>query len=238
MKGIYGLVLAIGLGVAGALLNWNYLARKARDVEKVAFVGIASGVSINRGDTFQDTHLVPVEIPKSNVGALADFAVLYADRQTVVGMNAVRSYNGGELLLRQDLKTPPPELKLVGDDERAIGVPVDSKTFVPSLVTPGDWVSFLFPTANQPTPAGAEPANPNEPLGPFRVLSVGNRLGSPEVMQAARVPQLQENVLLIRVKWQGDKLEPKAQKLWDLLQRSNFQQVGVVLHPRKRSDDD
>jgi hypothetical protein len=34
----------------------------------------------------------------------------------------------------------------------------------------------------------------------------------------------------------GKELEQKAQKLWDLLKATNFQQVGVLLHPRKRVD--
>ena len=35
MKGIHGLILAIGLGIAGALFNFAYLANRSRDVEKV-----------------------------------------------------------------------------------------------------------------------------------------------------------------------------------------------------------
>ena len=49
MKGIYGLTIAVGLGVAAALLNWSYLARKARDVEREAFLGVAEGVTIRPG---------------------------------------------------------------------------------------------------------------------------------------------------------------------------------------------
>ena len=75
-------------------------------------------------------------------------------------------------------------------------------------------------------------ATRHEIIGPFRVLSLGNRLGSSEVMQANHIPQVQENVMTISVQVVGDELEPKAKKLWEALRRTNFRGVGVLLHPR------
>ena len=69
-------------------------------------------------------------------------------------------------------------------------------------------------------------------MGPFKVLSIGNRLGSADVFKAAGMPQQQENVLSISVRADGNQLEAKAKKLWDLLQAGGFRQAGVVLHPR------
>jgi hypothetical protein len=133
---------------------------------------------------------------------------------------------GALLLLRGDMKTPPKELEL-GKGERGefIGVP---KNFDTSHVNPGDKVSFRVMTVTPPAPtpavkpagaagaAGAAAAvelqpKPEEPdlasrgegppkvIGPFVVVSIGNRLGTMEVMKAARIAPVQQNVLMIRV---------------------------------------
>lgn len=248
MKSVQGLLIAVALGLAGAVFNWFYLEHRSRDVEKVAFIGIKDGVTIRHGDLLRDDQLVPVDIPRSAIGNLQDFAYYYRDKATVIGQSPKRAYVGGELLLRQDMRTPPTELKLSGRDQRALSIPVDTSSFVPSLVVPGDKVDFLVsrPEAlGVPTPAdGTEEAAPraaprggSEIIGPFRVLSLGNRLGSSEVMQAAHIPQVQENVMTISVEVVGDELEPKAKHLWDMLRRTNFRGVGVLLHPKSDREE-
>jgi hypothetical protein len=241
------LVLSLLLGVVAALLNWLYLNEKGKGVESVKFVGIAPGARILRGDTFAESHFTPVEIPKNRIGQLDQFAVLFADIHTIIGSHATRNYEEGELVLRSDLKTPPPELNLQ-PDERAMWIPVDTRTFVPTLVMPGDEVSFIV--SKTPAPRAAPPSEEEddsapplpmpvpasgeaEVIGPFKVLSLGNRLGSAEVMRAAGVQQVQENVMTIRVQLFGGQLDPKAQKLWSRLQASDYRQAGVLLHPRK-----
>jgi hypothetical protein len=246
MKNHLGLIVAVMLGVIAACLNFLYLSNKAANFEKVAFLAVKPQTVIRAGETFRDDHFVALEIPRAGVtGPLLESAVLYESRGTVTGMKATKDYGGGELILRADLKTPPPVLEL-GENEQAIGVPVDTRTFVPALVRPGDRVSFLVPRsapAAPAAPAGGEngeepPSAPlptvgnSELIGPFKVLSVGNRLASADVFKAAGLPQQQENVLTISVRADGDKLEARAQKLFDLLQAGGLRQAGVVLHPR------
>ncbi|MBN2473594.1 MAG: hypothetical protein JXB62_03220 [Pirellulales bacterium] len=254
MKGIHGLGLAIALGIAGALLNLAYLNNKAKDVAKVEFIGIAAGTTIRPGERLTQKDLVPVGIPERWVGKLRDFAVPFSARNTVVGEPVWRAIEGGTLLLNEDLKTPPPELELAAD-ERAWGIPVDSRQFVPSLIVPGDLVSFLASAvpSGSPTPATVEPFSgddalapepggqadstrspaPADIIGPFKVLALGNRLGSAEVMRTAGLRQVQENVMLIRVTVQADgSLDPKSQKLRDLLDASGGRPLSILLHPR------
>lgn len=254
MKGMYGLLIALALGVAGGLLNWSYLERKSRDVERTAFVGIADGIFIRPGDVFKEEDLVAVEIPKNRVGLLPEFAVLYSDRFTIIGGNAVREFEGGQLVLRQDLKAPPPEPRQLSADEREIGIPVDTRTFVPSLYRAGDFISFVVPrvrsartlpapaeepaggeaespTAPQPTPA-ARMSGGTETIGPFEIRTIGNRVASTDVSRASRMQSVQENVLNIIVKMNGDELEDKAQKLSDLLLTHNVRQFVILGHPR------
>ncbi|MCI0358338.1 MAG: hypothetical protein L0211_07640 [Planctomycetaceae bacterium] len=248
MHGKIALPIAAGLALAGALLNWIYLDTKAQQLEKIEFLCVASGATIRPGERFTEDKLAPLAIPKNNVGEnLADEAIKYDDRGTVIGMAAVRLHREGEIILRQDLKTPPATLTLNKDKEVAIFIPVDTRTFIPSLVSAGDLVSFMV--GGVPTPAappdtdgsgdenGGLPAMPSAPgnaelIGPFKVLSLGNRLGSAEVLKASGLPQMQENVMTISAEVTAGQLDPKAAKLWKLLQANGFRQVGVVLHAR------
>lgn len=295
MRGIQGLVIAIGLGICGAFFNWIYLSTKSQEVAMEYFVGIKPKMLVDRNETLTMNQIVPVPIPREAAATLKDFAIPYSAHQSVVGHPVTRPIPGGSLLLNDDLRTPPTELSFSQTEkdgqtrERAMWVPFDTRAFVPSLITPGDMVSFLVPrpysrpatparAVPSPTPArGAKPpaggaagaaagpvpvgppqaapgsasevASPLVPvvapggaetgqtelLGPFRVLSVGNRLGSVDAFRAAKMPQVQENVLTISVSIDlAGQLESKAQRLWDLIRASNFQQVGVMLHPRKK----
>lgn len=274
MRGIQGLLIAIGLGICGALFNWIYLSTRTREMVMDDFVGIRPKIVVQRNEILTPNHLVPVPVPREAVGTLKDFAIPYSARQSVVGHAVTRSIPGGSLLLNDDLRTSPTELSFGHSDkdgesrERAMWVPFDTRALVPSLITPGDMVSFLIPRSGTrpaqgragPTPAKTAPAGPvpaadgdatapivpiiapgtadpagtTETLGPFKVLSVGNRLGSVAAFAASRGRQSQENVLTISVTVDlAGQLEPKAHRLWELLRASNFQQVGVMLHPRK-----
>ena len=270
MKGIRGLILALVAGIVGALCNWIYLQNKARDVEKIGYVGIRPEVSMNRGDRLAEEQLEEVLIPKQSAGNMDAYFYRYSDLRSVVGMTVSRAQTGPMLLLRQDLRTAPPELKLTpssspDSSEVVMWVPIDNKTCVPALITPNeDLVSFIVSTA-RPTPApaarsilekdaaadkaagekspAAEPAAPPQPsasspevIGPFKVLAMGNRLASAEVTRAAKVSVTQENVMGVLAKLVNGKLEPKAAKLWSLLEAGNFRQIGVLKHAPQSKD--
>ncbi len=257
MKGIQGLILAVGLGIAGALFNWAYLANRTSDKVNEYFIGIKRDVTLNCGDTIKADYIVPVGLPRDAVGNLKDFAVVYdpkttAEMQSVVGQKVWRMIQGPRFLLKDDLKTPPPELRLE-PGETAMFVPIDTRSIVTSLIVPGDQVMFLISenVPGRPTPAappasaargepipdpanaadnfGGAPSAPIKKIGPFKVLSIGNRLGSAEVMKSARIPQLQENVMTISVK---AKDEAKALDLQSRLDATNYRQVGVMLISR------
>ena len=262
MKGIQGLIVAIGLGIAGALFNFAYLANRSRDIEKVAFIGIKEDKTIGRGELLTEEALEPVEIPRRWIGRLEDYAFLWSTRATVVGRRPWRALEGGSLLMRADLKTPPQELVFgvnlpPGVEERAIGVPVDTRKFVMSLVQPGDLVTFILRAGRRDGPTlasertkpasggkeeakGGSAAGPVDPpsaeaiekCGPFKVLSIGNRLGSYDVMMAAKIPQTQEGVMTILVRYENGKMDPQAAKLLRFLQQTNSQPLAYELHPR------
>lgn len=241
MKGVPGLLIAVGLGIVGAFCNWMYLAAKGRDLDIIEFIGISDTVKINPGDKFNADHFKKISIPGIAVGNLDKAAYQWKDLATVVGAPATKSYSPGEILLRQDVRTPPDMdiKKMLRPDERVLWIPVDTRTFVPALVNSGDNVSFIVPrvSGDFPTPAGNSPAagvrpgGSTETIGPFRILALGNRLGSQEVLRSAGMSPSQENVMAVAVKCEKDDFDPHAQKLIDTLRLTNFQQVQVVLHP-------
>lgn len=239
MKGLQGLVIAVVLGLAAAALNWVYLDRQSQRIETEAFIGVHIDQYVERGERLRREHLVPVEVPRNSVGTLRDFALPYAARATVVGQAVSRPLQGGSLLLQTDLHTPPPKLTL-REKERIMWIPVDSRSYVPSLLTPGDLVTFTLVRAG-PTPAGGptDPetgaprpaASPVLRIGPFKVLSVGNRLGSAEVMRAANIPQMQENVLGISIMPEN---EERADRLREMVEAADFRSVGIEKHGERR----
>jgi hypothetical protein len=241
MKGVPGLLTALGLGIVGAFCNWFYLAQLATKMELVEFIGISDNVKINAGDKFNEAHFVKISIPANAVGNLDKAAYLWRDMPAVVGASATKSYSPGEILLRQDVRTPPEmDIKrLLAPEERAVWIPVDTRTFVPALVNAGDNVSFIVPRTGGafPTPvaegsgAAAAPVGTTETIGPFRILALGNRLGSQEVLRAAGMSPSQENVMAVALKFEKGEFDEKGQKLLETLRLTNFQQVQVILHP-------
>lgn len=254
MKGPIGLIVALLLGVLATALNWVYLEGKTRQVRSVSFLGIREGVSIRPGDEIREADLVEVRIPEMHAGNLKSYVFAYDDRETLKGFRTTRAYQGGELVRHEDFRTPPPELRLEKGTMLA-WVSVDSRSFVPELVNPGDRVTFLVPTTppraglqpvptdngdgtNPPTAAAPVAANV-ELVGPFVIAAVGSRLGSAQVSQAARGRGMSDYELGILVKNEGTdaapRLEAKAAKLADLSRRAGNQGIGILLHPTAES---
>src|SRR5262245_40210689 len=104
-----GLLIAAGLGLAGAICNWFYLESRAQADAKIAFIGVKPDVQLKIGDVFKADQFEPVELPKSRTGNLEDVAPLWSARDAVIGLRANKAYGGGELIFRQDLTTPAQE---------------------------------------------------------------------------------------------------------------------------------
>ena len=245
MKGITGIIVAIVLGIAGALANLFYLHSEAQKVETVSFIGVKK--SVNSGERLLEDNLVEVKIPQDHVGNLVQYAYKWEALKSVTGAPVWRALdcsNGAVLLLRSDIQTPHKELTL-GKGEIAVCVPVP-RNFVTSHINPGDKVSFRFwnaapaavPTRAVKEPAAAAagadanaaaggdsglkpeasetivmPSEPGDPIGPFVVMAIGNRLDSVEVMKAAKIAQVQDNVLVVRVSKNVPREEENYNKL-------------------------
>lgn len=264
MKGAAGIAVAVMLGLLGAALNYVYLDNKTRHIETVSFIGLREEARLRPGDPLKEEDLVEVRIPESNAGNLRKFVFLWQDLETVRGIRAIRAYQGGELLRREDYRTPPPELKLA-KGQLLVWVSADNRSFVPDLVNPGDRVTFTVPSSRGPTPAVRPAVVPNaadpgadpgadlgaaatatrvdggniELVGPFVIAAIGSRLGSAEVSKALQGRSVNDFELGIFVRNEGTDAEPrmeaKALRLIELTRRVGNQGVGIVLHPREGS---
>lgn len=242
MKGVPGLLIAVALAIAGGLCNWFYMAQKSRELDLVNFVGVAEG-GIHQGDIIQASNLIQIPIPLRYALRLKEVAPTYNDISTVVGLPAYRDFQSGELILTQDLKTPPNnDLKRdLGTDEVAIWVNVDSRGFVPQFFSGGDEVSFIVAAAGARGPvAGSQPGQmieqPTEVVGPFYILALGNRRGTAERAKASGMTQASENVIAIRVKKVSEtQLDEKAQLLLSRLRLSGNQALGLVMHSERKA---
>lgn len=233
MKGTLGLVIAAALGVVGAFCNWMYLHRQASGFEKVDFVMIRTSAPINLGDRFQEGHFAPVAIPQMYEDDLSRVAIKWDDRFIAEGQRATRSYQGGELLLRQELSTPNQKdtAEMIGENEVTFEVPVDPRTFVSENYKPGDMVYFFAPryvatAQNAAAPSVAEAAA--KIAGPFRILALGSRKSSLEVEQAARKRMTSEDVITIGLGFKNGQFAADAKTLFDVLQLTGNQGVQVA----------
>jgi hypothetical protein len=242
------LLLAAGLGLAGAVCNWLYLDSLAQSEARLAFIGVKPDVRLNIGDVFKTDMFEPVEIPRSRVGNLQDVAPLWSALDAIIGLRANKAYAGGEIVLRQDLTTPAQEelASLLAVDEVARWVPIDSRSVSTDQINPGDLVSFeapkeddavvanqvLSPTATAPPVAPVKTAS-TELIGPFRVLAVGSRRERPNIQQARGRSGGAESTITIAVQLQNGAIEPRAAKLFEAVRTVGSQGLSVLLHSAK-----
>lgn len=241
MKGALGLTLAAGLGIVGAVSNWFYLQRLAKDQEKVWFIAIGDGVALNVGDTIKEDDLVRVGIPKSGVDYLDTIAPQWSAVESVKGIRANRPLHEGEIILNQDILQQAQQAlsKTLQEDEVVRWVPVDSGTIVPEHINPGDLVSFDVPRIGGavPTPSGSRAASSgtgmSEIIGPFRVVSLGGRREPEGVGAGNRRSSGSESRIAIVVAYKDGKLEPNAERLFEAIRLAGNQGVQLQLHSAK-----
>lgn len=240
MKGALGLTIAAGLGIVGAICNWLYVQQLAADQETVSFIAVQRGVQLNIGDSFEESDLEPVPLPRNRAGSLIERAPLWSARKAVIGYGANRVFHGGEILFNFDLEAPAVRdlADTLQENEVARWVPIDTRSVVTEQINPGDLVSFDL-GARGPTPAGAGLPNAAGPriIGPFRVLSLGNRREPVNVAQGAR-PRggSSANTIAIVIKLIDGEYEPQAVQLFEALRALGTQGLGVQLHARSQSD--
>jgi hypothetical protein len=237
MKGVTGLVIAAVLALSGGICNWLYIQKQADRYTRIGFVKV-DVAKIQIGDKLKEGHFAKVDFPQEFLGNIETVAVKWIDLQTIIGQHATRDYVKNQLVLHEDLKTPPvrPLNEMIGPTEVVMWLPVDAKSFNPAHVNPGDLVSFRFNNRFKiPTPVGQAPPDAgavriDEIIGPFRILALGNRRASAEVAKASGLRGGAENVIAIGVTKTATGLDAQATRISELLAISNFKGVQVLLH--------
>ncbi len=230
MKGLPGVIVAVGLGFVAFASMWLYTSSLTDDAGTVQFVGVKQAVET--GQTFTEDDFVAVKVPRTQARILKSFAIEWSLRSTLVGTRANRSYARDEFVLHQDVRAPARRSasERIGKDEVVKWVPIDTRAFVSQQVNPGDLVAFTLPAPGSP--------NGTQTIGPFEVLYLGARGGELDGASSRRRSSGGESLLAIRVKimrppepdkaWDG-KLETKAETLFQLLRKSGFQAAEVSL---------
>ncbi len=242
MKGATGLIVAVFLGLAGAVLNWFYLDSKTRDIQNMSFVGIKDGVTLKGGELVRRDQLEEVPIPERFGKKLINVVHPWSDVSTIVDRPVAREIPGGQLFFRHYSTTPPRELELEQNEVHYV-VTVDSGSLVPELINPGDRITFVVPAMSrepQPTPAGlAAPNRTTSPLavveqiGPFRVKSLGNRLGSVDVTRGNRLATSQERQIGVVVNLSDPAEKLQLEKLQQRISFGESRNLQVLLHSRR-----
>ncbi len=255
MKPMHGIILAIGLGIAGALFNFAYLTKMSGEFEVIEFVGIKDGTTISPGDRLTLADLEPVPIPMASVEELDKVAIRYSATEAIKTLTVWRLLTGPTLLFKDDLDPTLPREFDLEENEAIVGISVSPGTYVPSLVDPGDEVSFVISTSrlNWPTPAvqpdaeqadGAEEGTADPPpppgatrtIGKFTVTRVEPRPGTAAAIAANRMRSSRSNMIKIRfaVAEDGTPLDRKVQTLFDLLHASGARVIAVIHYPLNR----
>ena len=224
MKGIQGLIIAIVLGLIGFAFNMYYLS-SSRDFEHDSFIGVRKTASVTRGTPLTRSHFERVLIPKEFVGNLNEFALPWTDLDAIVGRKSIRDYERGGLLLRNDFRTAPDELQLVGG-ETAISVPIDTRTTITSQIIPGDTRVSFYLASGRKNPNGGN----QDWIGPFDVLSVGHRMGSSDVFDSRRNRCGSENMLTLKATNTKGKPNTQMTMLLNHLAGTNFKPLRLKIH--------
>ena len=238
MKGITGIIIAVALALTGGICNWLYLQKQADSYRRIGFVKVKTD-HIRLGDQFKPDHLEQVQFPEAFLGNLEKVAVRWSDKDSIIGTRATRVYVRDQLVLHEDLRTPParPINELLGKNEREMTLPIDNRMFNPGHVNPGDEVSFWFPkVARGPAAPGSAdnpvPTDEEEIIGPFRILAIGNRRGSREVQKASGQRVGSESSISISITIQDNgQPEIRASRLKQMFAMTNGKGVQILLHP-------
>ncbi|MBY0525257.1 MAG: hypothetical protein K2R98_17755 [Gemmataceae bacterium] len=167
------LAIPIGLGLVAAAINFYVMTDKpAPRAFAVAREDIRSGAP------FKESSIGVMMVPGEVAGSFPRTAVPYAHRETIYGRPATRDLKRGDMILWQDSSQPGWELS-AGAGEEALPISLDGLSTVPRLIRVGDQVGFLIAQTGART--GKEPlVKTGDPevdyIGPFRVLSVGERI--------------------------------------------------------------
>ena len=98
------------------MLNFAYLAGRARDIEQVGYIQIRSGATVEKGHRLTADDLEELRVPSNAQGNLKEVAYSWKDVGSVSGLPIYHTLTGPRVLLREDMRTPEVQLTLEKDE--------------------------------------------------------------------------------------------------------------------------
>lgn len=187
------LLIAVGLALLAALLNWVVVSQRTNPVKFSAL-----NTSVSAGETITTDMIKAVDVPASFAESIRKSVVPWNEMAVLSGKTALRDIEEGELLLWQDAPVRGPRYDL-REGETALFIDVSNSPV--TSIGVGEQISFRIASGE------GEP----EWVGPFRVVTVGDK----------RVPgERLERVDEISVAMKERSNLPQYTKLQDYIDRS------------------
>jgi hypothetical protein len=236
------LLVPIGLGVIAGLVNYAAMQQK---LQPVTFVAASRDLRV--GDSLSDSDWQALTL-SGDVASMKSSAVLWEDRKVLWKKKAGRSLRKGDMFFLSDalqaIELQP------GDGEVAMAISLDRIPYVPRFLLVGEKIGFLIEqskneAANPPAnPPAGTPAAPRETepayVGPFRLLSVGERLSRTQPDDAGTAVDTSGRGLI----YVGIRLDESTKQLDEASRRLVLAQVpdmtgrqkilGIVLHGNRQ----
>ena len=245
--------------VLGAVAGYLYMATLWRAIQPVEFVAVKA--DLKAGERFTVDNLGSIRI-NGEPGRLKDTAVLSRDRAILYNRPTNRELKAGDLVLLRD--TAAAAQRTDGRRRRGrLPVSLSGLNVVPQLLAAGDQVEFLVTTGQSTEGGGGSPAPrspvgtlaavngsiaqpdrrpPIERIGPFRILSVGQRLSTRSARPGAEASRGQgdEGVITVALKQLGGgkEFDPPAARLVEVLgTRPGAGKLMLVIHPPRTAPE-
>jgi hypothetical protein len=243
MKTWLRLVIPVGLGLAAVWLNTTVMNSK---LQPQTFIVVTD--NLEAGDSFRPSSIGPRSF-SGKVADLLESAVPWEDRAVILGREVPRPLRSGDLVLWRDA-TPPARELTPDEGEASLPISLGDIDIVPNLLLVGEEIGFYVngSVLNSSLPINYEdpekfsvglnlPGIPSasDPhyIGPFRILSVGQRLTRTSEESSNRDSQ----IITIAIP-EGDASEGHENTRILLKARAtNGGVMAIVLHRSKRSPD-
>lgn len=242
MKNWIRVLLPVGLGLLAGLLNFAAIHHK---VAPETFVTVSRDIQFGEPLAEGESDLQQLTL-SGDVDLLKTSAVLWKDRYILLKKRAPRKLRKGDLLLFQDALQST-ELE-PGDGEVSLPVSIERIPNVPRLLLVGEEIGFLVarprsaPTSSSALPITSEPDVDPEYVGPFRLLSVGDRLSrtqSDEVQPDGSSPDSGVIHIGIRLNEGSNELEDSSRRLVAAQAANVYGRSGIlaiVMHKTRRKE--
>jgi hypothetical protein len=162
MKHSLRLLIPIGLAVVAAIVNYLTMTSATRPVNFVQVTG-----NLKVGEPFSESNLGRLQLPATFEG-LSKTAVPFEHIGVLYGQPASREFRAGDVVFWRDSAEGNLQIRLEPDEE-IMPVPLGRVETIPALLRIGGAISFRFKRTDGHDKSEAEW------IGPFRIVSVGNR---------------------------------------------------------------